>query len=177
MNENLLIGIGGVSNAGKSELALRIKNHFGDHKVKVLCQDDFVLPMEEIPKINGHIDWEIPISVDYQQFRNEVVQSFKENDIVISEGLFGFYDPELNKMMDIKLFMFLDYSDFYNRKKTDFRWGIEPDWYIKHIYNSFMEFSLKYPEDAHFIDASRTIDFRAIEDLILDVICVSNENR
>ncbi len=171
-----MIGIGGVSNAGKSELAQRLSDYFTDQSVEIFCQDDYVLPKDKLPLINGHIDWENPETVDFKRYRNAIANSMKIKDVVISEGLFGFYDSELNKMMNIKLFMFLDYHQFYRRKKLDLRWGVEPDWYIRHIYDSYIRYSQSYPEDAYPIDASRAIDDKFIRIVVMSEIYSNIEN-
>jgi len=45
----MIIGIGGISNSGKSNLAGRLKSYFKDKKVSVLCQDDYAFPKDKIP--------------------------------------------------------------------------------------------------------------------------------
>jgi len=57
----MVIGIGGVSNAGKTTLATRLAKQLEPHRVKVLCQDDFAKTLAEIPLIRGHMDWETPL--------------------------------------------------------------------------------------------------------------------
>ncbi len=51
----MIIGIGGASTSGKSWLATKIKSRNSDKKVKILCQDDFVLASSQLPEINGHV--------------------------------------------------------------------------------------------------------------------------
>lgn len=153
VGNNILIGIGGISNSGKTELAKSLKRNFYNEKVAILCQDDYVFPKDKIPKINGHIDWEITDSVDFIKYREAVISATYSNDIVISEGLFGFFDQQLVDLMSFSIFLTLDYKSFYNRKINDLRWGREPDWYIEHIYNSFLKHSSSYPDGALVLDA------------------------
>ena len=84
----MIIGIGGISNAGKSKLADRIAKYFNTKSTIILCQDNFANPTKEILKINGHTNWEIPDSINFNKFYNKIVESAKTFDIVIAEGLF-----------------------------------------------------------------------------------------
>ena len=60
----MIIGIGGVSNSGKSGLA-RLIGTLYDHKtISILCQDDFTKP--NLPYIKDHIDWELPETMDFE---------------------------------------------------------------------------------------------------------------
>jgi uridine kinase len=137
----MIIGIGGISNAGKSSLANLIKLQLeNDYKVKILCQDDFILSEDEIPKINGLTDWEYPSSINHQMYLQAVKRENQNNDIVISEGLFAFYDDELSKLYDKKIFLQIEKEVFINRKVNDHRWGKVPEWYVEHIWNSYQKY-------------------------------------
>lgn len=137
----MIIGIGGVSNAGKSSLANLIKlNLEKDFKVKILCQDDFILPKEEIPIINDLTDWERPDSINHKMYFQAVQRECQNNDIVISEGLFAFHDEELSNLYDKILFLYVEKEIFRSRKLRDHRWGNVPDWYIEHIWESYKKY-------------------------------------
>ena len=142
----MIIGIGGVSMAGKSTLARLIKSRLPDKKVCILCQDDFIIPQKQIPLINGKTDWENPISIDFDEFIASVVARSIEYEIVIAEGLFAYYDSTLNKLYDKKIFLEISEKVFFKRKRLDIRWEIEPEWYIQHIWNSYLKFGM-LPED------------------------------
>ena len=72
----------------------------GGQTAAVLSQDDYVFPIEQIPKIyNGEeveIDWEIPESIDFQKYKTAILEAQKQFDHVITEGLLNFYDTEIN---------------------------------------------------------------------------------
>lgn len=135
----MIIAIGGVSTAGKTTLAKQLRDYFRHKKVITLCQDDFVKPVELIPSINGRIDWEHPDSIDHVRFLNAVVAESRENDLVIAEGLLIYWFEPLCKMFDKRLFVTIDYQLFVKRKANDNRWGHEPDWYIEHIWQSYLK--------------------------------------
>ena len=132
----MVIGIGGISTAGKSKLASRLKEYFSDKKVSVLCQDNYAMPTPQIPKINGHTNWEIPESLDFDKFYHIILEEKKANNIVIAEGLFVFYEKRLLDIFDKKIFMFISKETFLERKSADFRWGKEPEWYMEYIWDS-----------------------------------------
>ncbi len=155
----MVIGIGGISNAGKSRLAQMIKNHYSNKNVTVLCQDDYAFPNEKIPLIKDHTDWESPSSINFTHYEKTIIEEIAKNDIVIAEGIFAFYSDSTNKLMDKKLFLTLDSRFFFMRKNTDLRWGKEPDWYIEHIWNNHIKYCKKHiPADALQIKAGKTID-------------------
>jgi uridine kinase len=136
----MIIGIGGVSLAGKSMLAEKIKQYYKDKNVIVLCQDDFVFPEDRIPEIKGHIDWECPESIDFERFYGAVTENGKGYEMVIAEGLLGFYDKKINRLFDKKIFLEIPKQIFLERKAVDFRWGIEPPWYREYIWNSYLKY-------------------------------------
>lgn len=163
----MVIGIGGISNAGKSNLARRIKNYYSSKDVVVICQDDYAMPKERIPTIRDHVDWEHPESIDFKLYQEVVTKEIEKNDIVIIEGIFAFYDDNLNKLMDKKIFLTLDHRFFFMRKNTDLRWGKEPDWYVEHIWNNHEKYCKKnYPVDALSMKAGREIDLNKVINFI-----------
>ena len=136
----LIIGIGGASMAGKSTLAQKIRNWFPDKEIVVLCQDDFVHPEKEIPQVNNKTDWERPESVDFDTYIAHVLARSTEFDVVIAEGLFAYADTSLSNLYHKKIFIEIDESTFKNRKSQDTRWGKEPDWYVSHIWESYLKY-------------------------------------
>ena len=152
----ILIGIGGVSRAGKTTLAKYLRENLTD--AQILCQDDFVLPESQIPKIRNRVDWENPDSINWTSWTNAVQKSHQEKQFTILDGLFAFYDHGINSKMDISFYLTLDKSIFLDRKDQDERWGIEPEWFLTHIWESHIEFGLpkniKNPNTIHDITSS-----------------------
>lgn len=139
MSETKIIGIGGVSQSGKSSLAEKIKKRFSGNTL-VWSQDDFTNPESQIPKINNLTDWEHPDSIDFQQIKN-LIEAQKENyDLIILEGLLAFHDDELANFFDIKIMLTISKDTFLQRRKQETRWGSEPDWFIHHVWDSFLNF-------------------------------------
>ncbi len=156
----MIIGIGGVSNAGKSTLARKIRNLFPERKTTILCQDDFVKPHYELPHIGNHIDWELPETIDFQYYYNRILIASRNSDLVIAEGLFAFYNPALNRLYDKKIFITISKETFYKRKKRDVRWGKEPHWYIDHIWESYLKYGTieEGLDDVLYLSGEKEID-------------------
>ena len=155
----MVIGIGGVSNAGKTHLAEKLADHFQHKSTKIISQDDFVLPVSEIPQIIDHIDWETPESINFPSFKHAIIEAEKNYDFVIVEGIFVFFDKAVNELYDKKIFIEISKETFLQRKIKDDRWGIEPDWYRDHIWNSYLKFGQpkKKMKDMYYLDGNREI--------------------
>jgi nicotinamide/nicotinate riboside kinase len=159
----MIIAIGGVSTAGKTTLAGQLRNFFQNKKVSILCQDDFVKPVEQIPLIENRIDWESPDSIDHMRFRDAIEAEKRENDIVIVEGLMVFWDPLTQALFDKNVFIEISYSLFMKRKNSDYRWGNEPDWYIGHIWQSYLQYGLPTNrKNIVSVDGNKRIDLTPI---------------
>ena len=143
----MIIGIGGLSRSGKSFLAEELKKLFVSRgkSVTVLDQEDFVLPSKEIPLIRDHVDWEIPESIDWQKLKTTISLDKKNSDVLIIEGLMVFWDEWIRGKCDKRIFIEFDKKEFVSRKRIDLRWGKEPEWYIEHIWQSY----LQYGHSAH----------------------------
>ena len=163
----MLIGIGGISNAGKSTLASKIKYHYSSKKVVVLCQDNYVFPKDKIPLIKDHIDWECPKSIDFNYYEKVVMEAIIKNDVVIIEGIFVFYKENINKYIDRKILLTLDRNNFFSRKSNDLRWGKESDWYISNIWNSNKKYyNISALKDSLKIKADKDIDLEMVIDFL-----------
>lgn len=160
----MIIGIGGISNSGKSALAAKIKDHFSDKKVTILCQDNFAFPTPSIPTINKHTDWEIPESINFDKFVQQVLFESKQNDIVIDEGLFVFYDNRLNLLYDKMIYLTISEKTFLERKHNDLRWGKEPEWYMKHIWDSHQKFfdKIELRKEAFQLSGETPVDLDSV---------------
>lgn len=117
----------------------------------MLSQDDYVFSTNKIPKIRGHIDWESPESINFNKFRQDIIDSSKTNDIVIAEGLLVYSDPHTFNLFDKILDLKIPKEVFIKRKILDLRWGREPDWYISHIWESHIKYCSIPKNDNRFM--------------------------
>ena len=166
----MIIGIGGVSRSGKSTLAEIICSVFSEKKVEIISQDNFAFNEDMIPRIKNEIDWECPDSIDFNRFREGIRNAEKEHDIVIAEGLLVFYEQETNVLFDKKIFIQLPENVFRERKISDKRWGSFPDWYIDHIWNSFLKYGYVdiTNQDYLHLDGSKPFNEELIRDSLIN---------
>ena len=137
----MIIGIGGVSRSGKSQLAIAIKKLLSNkHNSVILHQDEFANELDIIPKIQDELDWEIPESINFKAYKEAIIKASNECDIVIAEGLMIFYNKEINDLIDKRIFIEIDRKTFEQRKKLDNRWGTIPDWYVNHIWDCYNKY-------------------------------------
>lgn len=166
----MIVGIGGISRAGKSFLASELVRVLSGYhlSVIVLDQDSFVLPEDRIPRIRDHVDWEIPESIDWPRLLKEVQQSNRLADIVIVEGLLALRHADLIRHYAFSIYIGLDQPEFVDRKKEDLRWGAEPDWYIEYIWQAHQLWGKPIMQPDLELDGSSDFDLLRIAGLILD---------
>ncbi|MGC8866286.1 MAG: uridine kinase family protein [Bacteroidales bacterium] len=132
----LVVGIGGGSRAGKTTLALHLKEAL-PFDSQIISLDDCVLPEAMIPRIRNHINWEIPESIDYTLLRHKMETLSEKAQVIILEGLFVFSVPEIFSLLHLGIFLTISRRKFIAEKKMDDRWGIEPLWYIYYIWKAY----------------------------------------
>ena len=168
---NILIGIGGVSRSGKTFLAqqLEIALTAQNHTTLVIHQDQCVFKESELPLIKGKPDWEHPVSIDWIGLKELISEGLKSYDIVIVEGLLAFNDPELVELMSHKIFLEISKRLFVARKRKDLRWGLEPDWYIEHIWESYLRSGRPTLGKEYFcLNGARPCDLTLLLDRIME---------
>ena len=138
--KGLSIGIGGVSRAGKTYLSNFIKSLYPNKSTFLIEMDDFVKNEADIPKVRNHTDWEHLISVDFERIKTVLKESICQYDIVITEGILIFYSEELNQLFDKRIFINVPKTIFYKRRKEEKRWGLEPDWYLDYVWESYLKY-------------------------------------
>lgn len=142
----MIIGIGGVSQSGKSHLAdqlsLRLKN------TRVISLDDFAFPTEQLPKVKDRYDWEVPMAYDFDRLLKEIDLAIPQSDHVIAEGILIFYDPRINERFDKRIFLTINKPVFLARRKKETRWGNEPDWFLEHVWKCYEQYGRSVNEPA-----------------------------
>ncbi|MEP0366774.1 MAG: hypothetical protein ABJN36_01600 [Cyclobacteriaceae bacterium] len=165
----MIIGIGGVSRAGKTTLAKKLEKALTKKKktVAVFCQDDFVKPKAALSMIDGVPDWERPSTVKWDALTSKIEKSTA--DVVIVEGLFSFYPASVRALFDKKIFIEIEKPLFEERKSVDKRWDEEPDWYAAHVWKSYMKYGKTKgaDEDYIFVDGSKSIN---VEELLKELL-------
>jgi uridine kinase len=132
-NDNLVIGIAGGTGSGKTTVANEIVKIVGEEFISYLPHDAYykaltALPPKKRAEINfdhpdsleselmaEHIqmlkkgqDIELPIYDFTTHSRTQETIPIKANPIILVEGILIFSDPELRKMLDVKIFVDTD---------------------------------------------------------------------
>lgn len=167
-----LIGIGGISRAGKSTLSHLLSDQLSElgYSVLVISQDDYTIPTQQLTKIKDKPDWELPSSINWSRLNMHVEYSLNQYDFVILEGLFSYANTALMELFDKKLFVEISKNKFIDRKKDDLRWGVspEPEWYIEHIWQSYLVYGRpSLSEDYKVLNGSQYFDVKHILSHIL----------
>jgi nicotinamide/nicotinate riboside kinase len=154
----MVLGIGGISQAGKSTLAERLRQQFLDagRSCVVLSQDDFVKPAGQFPMMHDMPDWEHPDSMDWEKMLSETQKAVKQHEVVIVEGIFAFSNPKLNALYTHKYLLEIDFDTFISRRRQDTRWGETPEWYYQHVWGSY--FKIRKPDGAINLPSSDAIE-------------------
>ncbi|MFT4568250.1 MAG: nicotinamide/nicotinate riboside kinase [Saprospiraceae bacterium] len=167
----MIVGIGGVSRAGKTTLANLMAKLFlaRGKSVGIIHQDKYVHEESALPRIRDSVNWEHPSSIRIEDFREAIVDAEKENDLVIAEGLLCFYNPEITDLMDRKILVTISKDTFLERKKEDLRWGSEPDpdWYMEHIWHSYLKYGKPQTAEYFTINGNQYFDLITVVQYIL----------
>lgn len=129
-NSPYIVGITGGSASGKTIFMNSLLSSFNKDEVCQVSQDDYYKPIHLIPKDeNGVENFDLPETIDYMLFaehiqklrnhesvehveytfnnpnapKNKLV--FRPTPIIIVEGLFIFYYPEISNLIDLKIFV------------------------------------------------------------------------
>ncbi|MDO9510652.1 MAG: hypothetical protein Q7J34_02735 [Bacteroidales bacterium] len=159
---SIIIGIGGVSRAGKSMLADEISLLFPASSVRIIHQDNYPLPVENIPKLHGRLNWEVPESLDIQHMLKDIRDAVQNFQYVIVEGLFAFAYPDILALYHVGFEIRIREDCYYRRKVSDNRWGHEPEWYKKHIWEAHFSYRIENNQSfaVHILDGEKPFDPR-----------------
>jgi uridine kinase len=142
MGKMYIIGIAGGSGAGKTTFAEKIIKQLPEGLVSLIHMDSYYLnevPKQLYTKKNipnydhpGAFDWEL-LSKHMKEIKakNDIetpIYDFKENNrmkasklvsstkVVLFEGIFALYDPNIRNLLDIKCFLHVDADIRFTRR-------------------------------------------------------------
>jgi uridine kinase/DNA-binding Xre family transcriptional regulator len=145
------LGIGGVSQSGKSTLARKIRKKIGDRIVRVFELDQYTIDTDEMPRVHGKPDWEQPESYDFERLRKDIELAEAVSDVIILDRIHAFQDEKLTAMMHLKLMIKVPYEVFLERRRKDTRWGDEPEWYYDHVWNMYLQHQKFVKDDINLL--------------------------
>ncbi len=157
----MIIGIAGASRSGKTTLAQMIANNLPPGDCHTIQQDEYCCAHDQLPRIANEPDWEHPNGLDYERLKRAIITS--KSKYIIVEGFLVFYDDTLLTLFDKTIFIDIDKATFLERKQRDKRWGEIPEWYINHIWESYLRFGKRNSENADItINADRLTENEVI---------------
>lgn len=130
MEKPYIVGITGGSASGKTHFLKALLSAFTPREVCLVSQDNYYRPRHEQPlDENGVYNFDTPHSIDYEQyvqdllalkqgkpvvrpeytFNNPAAQpqmlELHPAPVIVVEGIFVFYFPELTRHLDLKIFI------------------------------------------------------------------------
>jgi len=125
-----LVGIVGGSASGKTTFIQRLAAQFETDQLCVISQDNYYVPQEEqLCDENGEINYDLPTSINRNEFYRHLCQLLEGEEIylreytfnnpdkeasllvvkpapvIIMEGLFVFHYEEIRELLDLKVFI------------------------------------------------------------------------
>ncbi len=113
MNNTFVIGITGGSASGKSTFSGILEKELCNYSLLVFHMDRYFYPEDQLPRsaapVTGIVypDFNQPSSVDLSRLKNDFMTAITSGkyQIIIIEGLFALWDPEIYEKLDLKLFI------------------------------------------------------------------------
>src|SRR5688572_21993713 len=145
MSSPYTIGITGGSGSGKTFFIKSLANRFNENELCLISQDHYYHPRENQKEDErGVKNFDVPESIDFKQFHHDIkilksgqvlrkqeytfnnptsnpkTLEFKPAPIIIIEGLFVQYFPDIEKELDLKIFIEAkDYLKLSRRIRRD----------------------------------------------------------
>lgn len=182
MNTPFIVGITGGSASGKTLFLKSLIDHFGSDEICLVSQDNYYKDRHLQPKDdNGIENFDTPQSIEFDEYARDIqalkngqvvtrkeytfnnpnvvpeILTFNPAKIIVVEGLFVFYFPELAKLLDLKVF--IDAKDYVKLKRRIVRDNSERGYdlddvlyrYEKHVAPTYEKYIEPFKYDADII--------------------------
>lgn len=182
MKNPFIVGITGGSASGKTMFLKNLLSHFKEDEICLVSQDNYYRDRHLQPKDeNGIENFDTPQSIEFDEYARDIkalkqgnavarkeytfnnpdvvpqMLHFKPSSIIVVEGLFVFYFPELAKLLDLKVF--IDAKDYVKLKRRIIRDNTERGYdlddvlyrYEKHVAPTYEKYIEPFKYDADII--------------------------
>ena len=130
MIPQLIIGVSGGSGSGKTFFANQLTQYFSKYQISQVSLDNYYLPWDaQVKDEQGVKNFDLPDAIDHHRLCSDLIKltsgksiemkdyQFNQKEVaakiliiqpspvIIVEGLFTFYYPQLSKLLDLKVFL------------------------------------------------------------------------
>jgi uridine kinase len=177
-----IVGITGGSASGKTLFLKNLISSFQTDEICLISQDNYYRPRQEQPQDeNGIENFDLPQSISSEEYANDIlclrngktvqrkeytfnnpkvvpkILNFEPAPIVVVEGIFVFYFPEIAKLLDLKVF--IDAQEHIKLKRRIVRDNSERGYdledvlyrYEKHVAPTYEQYIKPFKFDADLV--------------------------
>lgn len=182
MSKPYIVGITGGSASGKTLFLDKLLNSFETNQVCLISQDNYYRPRHQQPiDDKGVHNFDMPNSIDFEQYALDIkkiqagetvyrqeytfnnpnkkpkILEFVPSPVVVVEGIFVLYYPELANLLDLKVF--IDAKEYIKLKRRIVRDKVERGYdlddvlyrYESHVMPTYEKYIEPFKHDADLI--------------------------
>jgi uridine kinase len=182
MNRPYIVGITGGSASGKTMFLRSLLSAFSPNEISLVSQDNYYKPRHEQPvDENGIYNFDTPQSIDFELYAQHIkdlrsgkqvvkqeytfnnpkaipeMLTFQPAPVIVVEGIFVFYFPEIAHLLDLKVF--IDAAEHIKLKRRIVRDKDERGYdledvlyrYEKHVMPTYEKYIAPFKSDADVI--------------------------
>lgn len=123
MKKTYVVGISGASGSGKSTISDKLKELLSDYRVAVISMDSYYRAEAQRPRVKGitdgrvYVDDNHPEALDFERCFRDIQKAGNGNcDILLIEGIFAFWEPDIFNMLDLKIYVDCDSDERLARR-------------------------------------------------------------
>ncbi|GMQ28963.1 uridine kinase [Algoriphagus confluentis] len=194
MKKPFIVGITGGSASGKTLFLERLLSSFEPGEVCLISQDNYYKPRHLQPiDAQGVHNFDTPHSIDFEQYANDIrkiqqgetvyreeytfnnaakkpkMLTFNSAPVVVVEGIFVLYYPELADLLDLKIF--IDAKDHIKLKRRIIRDKVERGYdlddvlyrYEMHVMPTYEKYIKPFKNEADLIVPNNQSFERALD--------------